>query len=1024
MSEGGLNRAFRRKSIIRKSDEDDGSSPIAPQGGVRKMSVYGKRSAPRANTNEDSDDEFGADEVLFGEVDKVLDPFTLPKPDFGEDVFRSSTSTAELTRLPPIVRASQSDRQDSFLAKIEQCCIVFDFTEQAAPENFATFATSKQVKKNALNELINYVANNKEVLNNVTFPAVVAMVGKNLFRTFTTPSDPKAAPYDPEDDEPILEPAWSHLHLVYTFFLRCLEAKSVKIDMFSRFIDTKWVHKFMNLVGSCDPRERDLAKACVHRMYGRFMPVRAIIRAYMQVVFTRHSNSLFYEAFNGISEYLEFYGCIVSGFVSPLKAEHQQMLLKCLMPLHRKKQLPTYHKQLVHIVAQFLTKETSLGPPVLAYLYRYWPKGNSQKQVLFLNEMQSFAQALGTTFPPLLVDYCKKIAFCCESVHFMVAERALAFFHLQNFVSLITTHAEDVFPILVPAIFRNSKRHWSGAIHDHNEHAIEVLNGVDADLYMQYSGIPVAAADKDHELDRIPIEDKWEKIVALAKQNPLSNEIGIAEVIVPGYTPDIFMKGETTSPKRQDRQYRRASVVRLEPLRNPADVEAAQKIEQADREIEDDDDEAGGLPPVRPKIGMVRKKSTLQIRKPKNKEEDDSSEIENGHVELTNIPPTPNGSSDDGGDTNYANTHEPPPPIEQLDPNPEEWIPLAVGKPATEGCWMSKRSSGMFKRSRRRWFVIDSENKRVSYYVKKSSANSNDLPKGFIMFSDILELGTDKRLLFIITSSRRYALTSDTAIITDQWARALGEVLQKHDAEERTFAEDEEELENVPQNYQENGSDEIEMRSEPRKSSTDGYYGFESPITSPSPSSENGDDEEKSMSGLKRSLSVDSNEDGRLADVVEKKNWFAGKLSKDECNAAVTKANDGDFLVREFKAGGKYVVCVNDGGTPANYTIKQDPAHDNKYKYGSEFRDDIEGIVDLMRVQPPSNKSGKRLWLMEAAPYEKTKRKSPSKTVKKSQKPAADAKEEANGGGGGISRDRKGSVYGFGSDDSDSELEA
>ena len=91
-----------------------------------------------------------------------------------------------------------------------------------------------------------------------------------------------------------------------------------------------------------------------------------------------------------------------------------------------------------------------------------------------------------------------------------------------------------------------------------------------------------------------------------------------------------------------------------------------------------------------------------------------------------------------------------------------------------------------------------------------------------------------------------------------------------------------------------------------------------------------------------------------------------------------------------MKVGGKYVVCVNDAGKPANYTIKKDPTNDNMYKYGSEFKDDIEGVIDLMRVQPPSNKTGKRLWLMEAAPLQNSAPPSP------------------------LVRDRKGSVYGFG----------
>ena len=874
--------------------------------------------------------------------------------------------------------------------------------------DYATFATSKQVKKNALNELINYVANNKDVLNAETLSEVVAMVGKNLFRTFANNKDPRAAPYDPEDDEPILEPAWPHLHLVYTFFLRCLESKSVTSDLYAKTVDAKYIHHFMELCGSCDPRERDVAKSCIHRMYGRFMPIRATIRKYMQVIFARHSNGLYHEHFNGIGEILEFYGCIVSGFVSPLKQEHQDMLCKALLPLHRKKQVSGYHRQLVHIISQFLTKETSLGPTVLAYLYRYWPKGHSQKQVLFLNEMQSLSQALGMAFPPLFVDFCKKIASCIESVHFMVSERALAYFHLSSFVKLATAQAEDVFPILAPAIYRNSKRHWSGAIHDHNEHATGVLNQIDADLYMQYSGGPVAALDKDIDIARIDIEDKWAQIAALARQNPLSKAIGVVETPkAPAYCPDIFMKGETTSPKRQIRQHRRQSVVALAPMRNQQDVKAIEAAEHMDSDEDEDDDGLSSMvAPVRNKPGLIRQKSVLVL--PNAATTARELETHDYDDDLPDVQPTPPTSPD--GTQKYANTHDVPPPrpapkqtpVAPASSEEEEWMPLDVEPACTDGCWMVKRKSGMFKRSRSRWFVIERDAFRVAYYTAgpgKADGPDSANAKGFIMFSDILELGTDRRQLFLVTASRRFALTSATSLITNQWAQALGAALQNHDAEERIIGE-EEEPEIQFGGDAESGGDRSGGASPGGKSSDYSGFGFESPPPSPGSGDEAPPDDlrsprgsssdltrEKSISGLKRSLSVDSVEDGRLADAGGDTTWFAGKISKADCEAAVSNAKEGDFLVREMmKTSGKYVVCVNDAGQPANYTIKKDPTNDNMYKYGSEFKDDIEGIIDLMRVQPPSNKAGKRLWLMEAAP----------------RLPAA------------IGRDRKGSVYGFG----------
>lgn len=58
-------------------------------------------------------------------------------------------------------------------------------------------------------------------------------MAKNLFRTLPL-SD-----YDPMEDDPILEPSWPHMQLVYELFLRFLEKLSfheVKKPLDQRFV--------------------------------------------------------------------------------------------------------------------------------------------------------------------------------------------------------------------------------------------------------------------------------------------------------------------------------------------------------------------------------------------------------------------------------------------------------------------------------------------------------------------------------------------------------------------------------------------------------------------------------------------------------------------------------------------------------------------------------------------------------------------------------------------------------------------
>ena len=84
--------------------------------------------------------------------------------------------------------------------------------------------------------------------------------------------------FDPEEDEPTLEAAWPHLQLVYEFFLRVLESPDFQPSLVKRHIDQKFVLHLLDLFDSEDPRERDFLKTTLHRIYGKFLGLRAYIR--------------------------------------------------------------------------------------------------------------------------------------------------------------------------------------------------------------------------------------------------------------------------------------------------------------------------------------------------------------------------------------------------------------------------------------------------------------------------------------------------------------------------------------------------------------------------------------------------------------------------------------------------------------------------------------------------------------------------------------------------------------------------
>ena len=91
-------------------------------------------------------------------------------------------------------------------------------------------------------------------------------VSANIFRPL--PARSKDTPFDPEEDEPILEPAWPHLHIVYEFFLRFVVSGSTEAKVARKYIDTNLITRFLELFDSEDPRERDYLKTILHRIYG------------------------------------------------------------------------------------------------------------------------------------------------------------------------------------------------------------------------------------------------------------------------------------------------------------------------------------------------------------------------------------------------------------------------------------------------------------------------------------------------------------------------------------------------------------------------------------------------------------------------------------------------------------------------------------------------------------------------------------------------------------------------------------
>uniref|UniRef100_A0A0N4Z6V2 Serine/threonine protein phosphatase 2A regulatory subunit n=1 Tax=Parastrongyloides trichosuri TaxID=131310 RepID=A0A0N4Z6V2_PARTI len=360
----------------------------------------------------------------------------------------------ELTSLPLIRDTPVSEQTTMAIEKLRQCQRIFDFYDPVSQ------LKSKDIKRSALNELIDYITSTKGVIVEPLYPELIHMVCVNIFRILP-PSD--NSEFDPEEDEPTLEVSWPHLQLVYELFLRFLESSDFQAQIGKKYIDQRFVTNLLELFDSEDPRERDFLKTVLHRIYGKFLGLRAFIRKQINNTFL----SFIFEtdSFNGVGELLEILGSIINGFALPLKNEHKVFLVRVLLPLHKPRCLSLYHAQLAYCVVQFIEKDATLTPLVINSLLKFWPKTCSSKEVMFLGEVEEILDIIEPEqFKNIINPLFKQLAKCVSSPHFQVAERALYFWNNEYIISLIEESSAEVMPIMFPALYRVSKEHWNQTI--------------------------------------------------------------------------------------------------------------------------------------------------------------------------------------------------------------------------------------------------------------------------------------------------------------------------------------------------------------------------------------------------------------------------------------------------------------------------------------------------------------------------------------------------------------------------------
>eukprot|EP00069_Balaena_mysticetus_P003933 bmy_16946T0 len=370
--------------------------------------------------------------------------------------FRSQGKPIELTPLPLLKDVPSSEQPELFLKKLQQCCVIFDFMDTLSDLKM------KEYKRSTLNELVDYITISRGCLTEQTYPEVVRMYSKIqnvLCFLFCFTLRPFTVVGANSEKENLM---WASLTLPW---LRCLAIYSelsllvTAMNLIQKKMNLPLRHRghtysytvfylqqLLELFDSEDPRERDYLKTVLHRIYGKFLGLRAFIRKQINNIFLRFVYET--EHFNGVAELLEILGSIINGFALPLKAEHKQFLVKVLIPLHTVRSLSLFHAQLAYCIVQFLEKDPSLTEPVM-----------------FLGELEEILDVIEPSqFVKIQEPLFKQIAKCVSSPHFQVAERALYYWNNEYIMSLIEENSNVILPIMFSSLYRISKEHWNPAI--------------------------------------------------------------------------------------------------------------------------------------------------------------------------------------------------------------------------------------------------------------------------------------------------------------------------------------------------------------------------------------------------------------------------------------------------------------------------------------------------------------------------------------------------------------------------------
>eukprot|EP00941_MAST-03F_sp_MAST-3F-sp1_P005290 g5290.t1 len=163
------------------------------------------------------------------------------------------------------------------------------------------------------------------------------------------------------------------------------------------------------------------------------------------------------------------------------------MLIHALIPLHKMSGVNEYHPPLSYCMVLFCGKDRSLTTVIIRGLLRFWPYGNSAKELCFLQELDELFEFVTTVeFSEFRKKFMMRLLLCIKCPHVQVSERALWFWNNETFKALAVSDEEHrvvVLKMIFDTLSKCAEGHWHEGVKGLASHVLMLYKSEDLQLY-------------------------------------------------------------------------------------------------------------------------------------------------------------------------------------------------------------------------------------------------------------------------------------------------------------------------------------------------------------------------------------------------------------------------------------------------------------------------------------------------------------------------------------------------------------